>query len=723
MKHWTEFNTNNITFNTYINNKSKAKNVESDDILTFDIETSSGFMDENGVVREYTPNLSEDYWKTQTPVSLCYIWQFSFNNEVYYGRELTEFCDLLLALPDNINFVIYVHNLAFEFEFLSNLWKWKEQLSRKAHKVMQATPRPFPNIKFKCSYFLTRLSLATWGRELNCLKKVGDLDYTKLRTPNTILSDTELGYCEQDCIVVYEGIKTFLKKYKHISNIPLTQTGEVRRVVKNKMEMAGNTSWMKKLVPADSIFYSKLKKAYAGGYTHANYNLAGYTVKSKCGCAFDFASSYPAVMCSEKFPVTEFKPAKFEIDRIDDYAYLLYIHFENVESKLFNNYISVSKTENLANSVNDNGRIISADSFDMWLTEQDLDIILKAYDCTYTILECYRSRKSYLPKILVQYTLELYNNKTQFKGLDDKKEIYTQSKQFINSLYGMCVTDLIQDAVEYENGDWFTKFMSAVDVDNYLQELRYNAKKKVFMAYQFGVWISAYARHNLWECLISCDNDAIYCDTDSIKIRKNYDFTWYNDKVKAKMDACCNFHSLDPNLTNPIDTFGVSHQLGIFDREDDWTEFKTLGAKRYCYRTKKDGELHLIVSGISKQAILCLKNDIENFNEDTVFDKDYFTQFKEDCENGKQAEYNKKFVGLTFDEICSKYKIKDGTKKLTTYCKMDKVIWNEGQYDEYESDYRFGINLRNTGYSMSLADDYINLISNVSNNTYLKCIK
>lgn len=723
MKHWTEFNTNNINYNTVIHKKGRQTVVDSDDILTFDIETSSGWKDENGNVFGYKPFLNEDFYKEKQAVSLCYIWQFSFNDEVYYGRELQDFYTLLTTLPNTINFTIYVHNLAFEFEFLANLWKWEEQLSRKAHKVMQATPFDFPNVHFRCSYFLTRLSLDAWGKELGVLKKTGDLDYTKLRTPMTKLTDVELGYCEQDCIVVYEGIKTYLKKYKHIYNIPLTQTGEVRRVIKNKMELSGHTQWMKNLVPENADFYKKLKKAYAGGYTHANYNLAGSTIKPvDVGCAFDFASSYPAVMCSEKFPVNQFKPAKFEIKRIDEYAYLMLVHFENVDSKLFNNYISVSKTFNAVNVIKDNGRIISADEFDIWITEQDIDIILKAYDCDYTVLECYRSKKSYLPKVLVEYTLELYNNKTKYKGLPDKKEIYTQSKQFNNSLYGMAVTDIIQDSVEYDDGEWLTKFMCEQDVDDYLQELKYNAKKKPFMAYQFGVWISAYARHNLWECLMFCDEDAIYCDTDSIKVRKFYDFTWYNDKVKQKLQNCCKFHGLDVNLTNPADTKGINHQLGNFDREDNWTEFKTLGAKRYCYRDEEDTQLHLTVSGISKQAVLVLKDNIENFNEDIVFDKDYFEQFRIDCENGLAKTYNKKFDGLTFDEICYKFNIHDGTKKMTKYCEMDTVTWNKGKYDEYTSHARFGINLRNTSYSTKMADDYLELLANNFTHKYLKCI-
>ena len=59
-------------------------------------------------------------------------------------------------------------------------------------------------------------------------------------------------------------------------------------------------------------------------------------------------------------------------------------------------------------------------------------------------------------------------------------------------------------------------------------------------------------------------------------------------------------------MTHPKTPKGKEKPLGIFDREKDWSEFKTLGAKRYCYRERPkkdkndayggDGLLHLTVS-------------------------------------------------------------------------------------------------------------------------------
>ena len=78
---------------------------------------------------------------------------------------------------------------------------------------------------------LVNLSLDTWAKEkkLEVKKLTGNLDYNKLRTPKTELTQEELDYCIHDVLVMYSGLKEYKEKYEHIIEIPLTQTGEVRR--------------------------------------------------------------------------------------------------------------------------------------------------------------------------------------------------------------------------------------------------------------------------------------------------------------------------------------------------------------------------------------------------------------------------------------------------------------------------------------------------------------
>ena len=83
-----------------------SKNIEYYNVpAAFDIETSSFYQDEN-------------------KHACMYVWQFGILNWVTYGRTWEEFIELLstviyvLRLSENRKLIVYVHNLAYEFQFM-----------------------------------------------------------------------------------------------------------------------------------------------------------------------------------------------------------------------------------------------------------------------------------------------------------------------------------------------------------------------------------------------------------------------------------------------------------------------------------------------------------------------------------------------------------------------------------------------------------------------------
>lgn len=646
-------------------------------IFTFDIEVTSAWL-ENGKVISYRKGESSEYWNSLEALSLPYIWQFSCDGVVYYGREFRDFKKVLDDLPKDCEIIIWVHNLSYEFMFLCNILEWSNVFARNPHKPIKCTPKEYRNISFRCSYFLTRLSLDNWGKQIGLPKATGDLDYEKIRTPLTPLTEKELGYCERDCLVVEAGIRNYLKKYEKQRNIPLTQTGTVRREVKDLLMSDPNyVRFIKRLVPRDADQYKILQQVFAGGYTHANRIYSNKTIDEYIE-HYDFASSYPTVMIAEKYPMSKWiyigrimpDPSTF-----NDYAYILRVKFRHLNCTYCNTYIQTSKSE-CKGATYDNGRVISAEELTITLTEQDWLTISETYEWESVEVEyCMKSKKGYLPKQFCDYILYLYANKTELKDVEGYEDLYLQSKQYINSMYGMSVTAIIQANVILDNDEWHIEPLTKDVVNAKLEKLRNPnpREKRYFLSFSWGCWVTAYARRNLWKCIESVDYDVLYCDTDSIFVRGKQDFSWYNDEITRKIMTACINNNLDFNKTKPKTPKGKEKPLGIFEQEEPCCQFRTLGAKRYIERRISDGKLHMTVSGIDKTAVELLDDDIDKFSDGFNFDKDA------DCITKKLCTY------LTDIPMC-------------TYP------------DGYINTYKYGINLRRNGYLLSLTDEYTTLL-------------
>ena len=197
-----------------------------------------------------------------------YIWMFSINEEVYYGRTWEELKSFLMRLDyyNNSKKIVFIHNLAFEFQYLKSIFRFKNVVARKKHKVMKCELEDY-NIEIRCTYQMSNCALKQLPKifMLPVEKKIGDLDYTLLRTPATKLTEKELGYCEYDCLVIYYYIKRELETYGRVDKIPLTSTGHVRRELKERI----SEDWdykrkVKKSININPHIYNLLQEAFAG---------------------------------------------------------------------------------------------------------------------------------------------------------------------------------------------------------------------------------------------------------------------------------------------------------------------------------------------------------------------------------------------------------------------------------------------------------------------------
>ena len=104
----------------------------------------------------------------------------------------------------------------------------------------------------------------------------------------------------------------------------------------------------------------------------------------------------------------------------------------------------------------------------------------------------------------------------------------------------------------------------------------------------------------------------IYTDTDSV-----YSIGWNEEAVKAYNDNC--LKQLQANGYGAVEYEGKSYILGQAVLDGEYTEFRILGAKRYCGRSKADGKLHITVAGVPKKGAECLKDNINNFTKGFCF--------------------------------------------------------------------------------------------------------
>jgi hypothetical protein len=179
---------------------------------------------------------------------------------------------------------------------------------------------------------------------------------------------------------------------------------------------------------------------------------------------------------------------------------------------------------------------------------------------------------------------------------------------------------MIRDEVNYEDtAGWSESEITNSQIfDKLLDE-----KKKSFLSFAWGVWVTAYARDNLLRRTIALDEYTIYMDTDSLKLREGYNkqiFEDYNKSVIEKIKKAASDLNIPFERYAPYDIKGRQHILGLFEFEGTYEEFITQGAKKYA--VKKDGEIEITVSGVPKGGAKCLKS-LKDFKDDLIFDFKY----------------------------------------------------------------------------------------------------
>lgn len=547
--------------------------------------------------------------------SIMYIWQFGImyeNGDIdcIIGRTWEEFEELLSIIKGEYNLgivPIFVHNLSYEFQFLRSIYHFSkdEVFCVKNRRILKCDM--YDKFEFRCSYLQTNMSLDTFTKNMNVehQKLSGyDFDYSKIRYPWTELTDYELDYSCYDVIGLLEAIKKRMELFNdNIYTFPLTSTGYVRRDTK-KVMLKYARKYLKDLF-VDYDCFTLLSEAFRGGDTHANRYYSGLIVENVA--SFDRSSSYPDVIENCYFPMKRFQfigditeqELKHKMDK--GYACLFRVQITGLKQidKFYGApYISFSKCRGVETPVKDNGRLLSADYLATTLTDIDYGIISTEYKWDeIKILDCYISRYGELPQELKQVVRDYYTNKTELKGVKGDELMYNLAKALLNAVYGMMVQSPVKQSIDFNEGDIENLYKEEEENETELLS-KYNSK--AFLPYQWGVWVTAWARYRLKEMINIVGDRFVYSDTDSVK------FVLSKEEANNKeiLEAIARYNvsretDSKKNKACATDKHGITHYMGVYENEGIYEQFITLGAKRYAFI--KNGEMDLTVSGVSKK--------------------------------------------------------------------------------------------------------------------------
>ena len=588
----------------------KDGNYIMNEAISFDIEVTSTYYNKE-------------------KIAFMYVWMLDIFDCTIIGRTWQEFVDTMNAISGYFNLkgikrrlICYVHNLSYEFSFIRKWFKWIKVFSLSRRKPLYALTTS--GIEFRCSYRLSGYKLEKIGEQMGIEKLTSDFDYTKIRHSKTPLTAKEYQYCIHDVKIVTAYIKQKISEENdNISEIPLTKTGYIRRYVRNHTLRGNNRCFYKNAISALTLEpeeYEMAKRAFAGGFTHASFLHASkkmHDVRS-----FDFGSSYPTVLISEMYPmtkgelITEISKSRFEYLMEKEYCCIFTLEIEDV-TQIFpaEAYISYSRCTSIEDPVVNNGRVASAKRLTIDITSIDYNIIKKVYKFKLSkIGHMYLYGKQYLPTTFVECILHFFNIKTKLKDVDGKEIEYMNGKENLNAIYGMAVTDIVRELIEYDNeSGWVDSKVSKMTDSEYYEYLsnqldKENTKKSRFLFFLWGVFCTAYARKNLWSGIFECKSDYVYSDTDSVKIinyekHKDY-FDRYNAEITAKLEKALDYHHLSHELIRPTNIKGEEKHLGIWEFDGYYKEFKAIRAKSYMYLSQdKNGnwDYHMTVAGLSKK--------------------------------------------------------------------------------------------------------------------------
>lgn len=495
-----------------------------------------------------------------------YLWCMVGEGKVYHGTNMDEFINFLKTLNKSI---IFFHNLKFDFSYIHYYLLSNDIECSVLEKAGTIYSVKFFDIELRDSMNFLNITLEDVGKNYCTKYHKTSIDYEV--DYNHKATEEELEYCINDCMVLQEGLETYLNNVEDV----LFNAGakESMKKVHKKLTNAGiafeafkELSEFDKLCPKTTQNeYNLFRGAYKGGYVYSK----------PCGIVedvqmIDANSMYPYMYSTIDMPYGFGKTCADEEDmmRFNWYICSIYARYE-----LKPGYIPI-----IGGGVGKYGNITYKSSSEgeyeeLVVCSTDLELIKRFYNIDYKWVwgVGFNTKKEFFKK----YADTFIAVKNKEKGV--KRNV---AKVLLNSPYGKTAMNGLSEIRKYKVEDGAV--VSEV--------VGYEVDDNVYQYLPIAIAITASARYYLLTTAEAIGFDNIYyMDTDSIKFKyKEVSFEY------------------DPNT------------LGAWKDEGRCTLFKTIAPKKYVYWCEDTGVIQYTCAGFSKKVLSVEMCHNEAVDKDTA---------------------------------------------------------------------------------------------------------
>lgn len=471
------------------------------------------------------------------------------------NNNIDDFMNSMIKLG---NCEAYFHNLKFDGEYIiswlfKNGYKYDEK-ARKANTFScvisdagQWYSITITHKAFNKRYVRTTIydSLKKLPLKVSAIAKAfkleeskGSIDYARYRPVGYELTDEELEYITNDCIIVAKAL--YMQFDKGLSKMTIGSDA----LNNFKLEIGGKKAFDYIYPTLPLEVDNDFRKAYKGGFTMVN---PVYQNKIVSGISFDVNSLYPSVMYGNMGSLPYGLPKKFDGEYKKDVKYPLYIQKLSCEFKLKKGMIPTIQLKGNLSFIPTEYVCDSKGIVDLTLTSVDLELFKEHYDIGYIeYVGGYKFKATdNIFRDYIDYWAEIKATST-----GGARQL---AKLMLNSLYGKFATNpKKQNKIPYYNKG---------EVNLELTDPTYD--KPVYTA--LGAFITARARAYTISNSQALYKYWVYSDTDSMYL------TGITEEEAKKY--------IDIHPT----------KLGAWKLEHHFTKGKWLRPKTYIMTTTEDG--------------------------------------------------------------------------------------------------------------------------------------